>query len=220
MKYITSNDKKLAYKFTEGEGVGIIFIGGYKSIMKGRRRSRVISNFCKKNNIPFLEFDYSGYGASEGAENEWELKDWFQNLVDLIDNVAPQKNILIGHSMGGYLMLLAAMVRPKNVKGLIGMAAWFDNGIKTKLKKSSFKSVVQESYVGIEYAVDIKQPARFLHGLYDDVVSYQSSEYIADIIPHDNVEVLITKETEHSIEKKVDLDKVCEFIKELIKVKG
>jgi alpha-beta hydrolase superfamily lysophospholipase len=69
-----------------------------------------------------------GHGKSEGKFEEFTISDWRKDLLDIIDNIAKGPQILIGSSMGGWLMMLAAKARPKRIKGMIGLAAAPDFG--------------------------------------------------------------------------------------------
>ena len=55
-------------------------------------------------------------------ENLKIFSDWKKDLIDIIDNIAKGPQILVGSSMGGWLMFLAAKARPKRIAGLIGLA--------------------------------------------------------------------------------------------------
>ena len=46
-----------------------------------------------------------------------------KDLINIIDNVAKGPQILVGSSMGGWLMFLAAKARPSRVAGMLGLAA-------------------------------------------------------------------------------------------------
>ena len=70
-----------------------------------------------------LRFDYSGCGRSAGEFEAQSLAQWRDDALGMIDEVAQGPVVLVGSSMGGWLMLLAALARPEQVKGLIGVAA-------------------------------------------------------------------------------------------------
>ena len=69
-----------------------------------------------------LRFDYAGCGDSEGAFEEQTLADWLGDALALIDELIEGPVVLVGSSMGGWLMLLAARARPARVVGLVGVA--------------------------------------------------------------------------------------------------
>ena len=71
-----------------------------------------------------LRFDYGGCGAQRrrvrGAD---ACADWRDDALAMIDRVVEGPVVLVGSSMGGWLMLLAALARPERVAGLVGIAA-------------------------------------------------------------------------------------------------
>src|SRR3712207_9198326 len=62
-------------------------------------------------------------GASPGAFETQSLTDWLSDVVAAIDATGEARVVLVGSSMGGWLMLLAALERPERVAGLVGIAA-------------------------------------------------------------------------------------------------
>ncbi len=70
-----------------------------------------------------LRFDYSGCGASPGAFEDQTLAGWRDDALAMIDAHAEGPVVLVGSSMGGWVMLLAALARPDRVVGLVGIAA-------------------------------------------------------------------------------------------------
>src|SRR3546814_6530510 len=70
-----------------------------------------------------LRLDYSGCGASEGPFEDGTLDRWRDDVLKLIDTLVEGPVLLVGSSMGGWLMLLVACARPERVKALVGIAS-------------------------------------------------------------------------------------------------
>ncbi len=70
-----------------------------------------------------LLLDYSGCGQSAGRFADGTLSRWRDDVLALIDHVGADRVILVGSSMGGWLMLLVAQKLARRVAGLIGIAA-------------------------------------------------------------------------------------------------
>ena len=109
--YKNKQNHKIAYKSLKGRRLGIIFIHGLNSDMNGGK-ALAIERYARKNKLNFVRFDCRGHGKSEGKFEDFSMSDWRKDLLDIIDNVARGPQILIGSSMGGWLMMLAAKARP------------------------------------------------------------------------------------------------------------
>ena len=102
---------RLAYHHTQGDGPTIVFLPGYASDMKGAK-ALALEAWARRAGRAFLRFDYGGCGQSEGAFEEQTLAGWRDDVVAMLDQIATGPVVLIGSSMGGWLMLLAAKARP------------------------------------------------------------------------------------------------------------
>ena len=105
--FINKQNQYIAYKKIEGRKPGIVFIHGYNSDMEGEKALH-IEKFAKKKKLSFLRFDCRGHGKSQGKIDDYLITDWKNDLIDMINNKTKGKQILIGSSMGGWLMMLAA----------------------------------------------------------------------------------------------------------------
>jgi hypothetical protein len=121
--YITASDF-IAYHKHEGKknNASIIFLCGFMSDMEGIK-ALALEKFCQQRDCNFIRFDYFGHGKSSRKFTDCTIGAWKQNILDVIDKLTAGKQILIGSSMGGWLMLLAAMERPARIAGLIGIAS-------------------------------------------------------------------------------------------------
>ena len=128
MSYIINKlNQKIAYKYTKGHSPGIIFVHGLNSDIQGLK-AKNIEKYAKKNKLGFLRFDCRGHGQSFGRFEDFVISDWKQDLLYVIDELTKGPQILIGSSMGAWLMILAAKARPKKIAGLIGLSAAADFG--------------------------------------------------------------------------------------------
>lgn len=72
---------------------------------------------------PIIAFDWRGYGLSESpfADSYW-FPDYLGDLDTLLDVVSPDQPIdLVGHSMGGNVVMMYAGVRPERIRKLINL---------------------------------------------------------------------------------------------------
>ena len=119
--YINNLNQKIAYKYIKGKSPGIIFIHGLNSDMQGEK-ALSIQRYAKRKGFSFLRFDCRGHGKSYGKFHDFTMSDWKKDLLDMLDHVASGPQILLGSSMGGWLMMLAARARKSRIRGLIGLA--------------------------------------------------------------------------------------------------
>ena len=97
----------LAYRLTEGTGPTIVFLPGYASDMAGAK-ALALEVWARGAGRAFLRFDYAGCGASEGVFAEQTLAGWRDDVLAMLDGPAAGPVVLVGSSMGGWLMLLVA----------------------------------------------------------------------------------------------------------------
>ncbi len=67
--------------------------------------------------------DWRGYGKTEsgGADNFW-FPDYLADLDFLLDHYAPGQQVnLVGHSMGGNVVMLYGGVRPERIRRLVNL---------------------------------------------------------------------------------------------------
>ena len=101
---------------------GLVFCGGFMSDMTGTKAT-ALEAYAGARGLAFLRFDYRGHGASSGQFEEGTIGRWAEDAVAVIDAASAGPQILVGSSMGGWIMLLAALARPDRVAGLVGIAA-------------------------------------------------------------------------------------------------
>lgn len=90
---------------------------------------------CETTQLKGLAYERTGHGQSPALtsiRDERYLHNYAQEFTDFIDVVLPnQKIILVGHSDGGTISLLYAHLNPKNVLGVVTMAAHVINEPET-----------------------------------------------------------------------------------------
>src|ERR1700760_698401 len=101
---------RIAYDQRDGAGPTIVFLPGYGSDMSGSK-AVALNAWAEAQGRAMLRLDYRGCGASEGVFGEATLDDWREDALDLIDTLTQGPVILVGSSMGGWLMLLIALER-------------------------------------------------------------------------------------------------------------
>lgn len=118
----TPQGRRLAYHRTPGTGPGVVFLGGFKSDMTGTK-AQFLQAWAQDRGRPFLRFDYSGHGQSDGDFLDGAIGDWFEDALGAIETLTEGPQVLVGSSMGGWIALLVARAIPERIAGLIGIAA-------------------------------------------------------------------------------------------------
>jgi pimeloyl-ACP methyl ester carboxylesterase len=113
--------RRLAYRYTDGRGPTLVFLPGYMSDMDGSKAT-ALHCWAATEGRAMLRFDYGGCGASTGEFEAQSLADWRSDVLAIIDGVTEGPALLVGSSMGGWLMLLAALAWPERIAGLVGIA--------------------------------------------------------------------------------------------------
>ena len=120
---LTQDDgETIAYHQTPGKSPGIVFLTGFKSDMTGSK-ALATERLCKNLGHAFLRFDYFGHGKSSGLFEEGTIGRWAKDTTTVLDKLTKGPQILVGSSMGGWIMLLAAQSRIERIAGLVGIAA-------------------------------------------------------------------------------------------------
>src|SRR5713226_9385264 len=112
----------VAYRRRAGRIPGVVFLGGFMSDMTGTK-AEALDRFCATRGQAYLRFDYFGHGASSGAFRDATVGRWKADALAVLDELTEGPQVLVGSSLGGWIMLLAALARPERVRALVGIAA-------------------------------------------------------------------------------------------------
>ncbi|MDP9056342.1 MAG: alpha/beta hydrolase [Pseudomonadota bacterium] len=117
------NGRRIACRFTPGAGPTLVFLPGYMSDMAGAK-AQALFDWAQTNARACLLLDYSGCGASPGDFAQGTLSRWRDEVLAVIAARVPGPVVMVGSSIGGWLMLLVALkLPPEQVAGLVGIAA-------------------------------------------------------------------------------------------------
>lgn len=114
--------RQLAYDQTEGDGPGVVFLGGFRSDKEGTK-ALYLEDWAQRRGRAYLRFDYSGHGQSSGAFEDGTIGDWAEDAAAIIASLTEGRQILVGSSMGGWIALLLAREVPDRVAGVVTIAA-------------------------------------------------------------------------------------------------
>ena len=239
--FINKKKERIHYKSIKGKGPGIIFIHGLNSDMSGQK-ALSIERFARKNKLKFIRFECRGHGKSSGKFEDFTISDWKKDLLDIIDNIAKGPQILIGSSMGGWLMFLAAKKRPSKIIGMIGLAAapdyineFYKNLTNKKKQEIKKRGIIKYSSYGFSYLIKKKyfvdgkkniilnrefkwsKPLILIQGLKDKVVKPEVTEKIVKKIKGNQIQIKLLKNSDHRLSEPFDLKIINESIESIIK---
>jgi len=226
-EYFDRGGVRLAMRRRDGRGPTLVFLPGYMSDMEGAKAS-ALDAWAEAEGRPMLRFDYAGCGLSEGDFEAQTLAGWRDDVLAMIDGVDGPV-ILTGSSMGGWLMLLAALARPERVAGLVGIAAapdftdWgFDDAQKTTIWEAG-RIEEQSPYGEAPYVttrifwesgealkllggeIAIHCPVRLLHGLDDPDVPWRISLRLMERLRSADARTILVKGGDHRLSRPSDI---------------
>ncbi|MFN7224819.1 MAG: alpha/beta fold hydrolase [Paracoccaceae bacterium] len=118
----TTQGRRIAYHLSQGQGPGVVFLGGFRSDMTGTK-AVYLQDWALTQGRAFLRFDYSGHGQSSGAFVDGAVGDWAEDALEAITRLTVGPQVLVGSSMGGWIALLVAKAIPQRIAGMVGIAA-------------------------------------------------------------------------------------------------
>ena len=245
-KFINRLDNNtIAYNQLTGKNSGIVFLSGFNSDMQGKK-ALYLEKWAKENNHSFLRFDYSGHGQSSGTIDSTCFSDWYQDAEYLINKLTQDKQILIGSSMGAWIMLMLVKRIPQKISAIIGLAPAPDFPkllIWNKMSGSEKRKLVKNRKTSIKYedgskndfsyklikdsfknltlskSITFNGPVYLYHGMADDAVPYDLSiKIIKNFTGTKDVKLLLERDAGHRLSDIHQLKTITNIIEE-IKIK-
>ena len=224
---------RLAYRHTPGAGPALVFLPGYMSDMAGGKATALFDWAAAEGHACLL-LDYAGCGLSDGLFADQTLLDWRGDVLDLIDAKAEGPVVIVGSSMGGWLMLLTALALvqrdgPARVAGLVGIAAapdftdWGFSDAEKAIIQAEGALLEETPYSDQPYMttrafwqsgeanrllgseIPLACPVRLLHGQEDGDVPPETSLRLASALASADVQVTLVKGGDHRLSRDTDI---------------
>ncbi|MGB3754295.1 MAG: alpha/beta hydrolase [Parerythrobacter sp.] len=220
--------RRIACRFTPGTMPAIVFLPGYMSDMEGGKASALFAQ-CKVDGRACLLLDYSGCGQSSGDFADGTLSRWRDEVLALIAAHELERVVLVGSSMGGWLMLLAGLALDGDrLAGLVGIAAApdFTQWGRTDTERAALErgeTVYEPSEYGdplphhpgfhadgeahrlLDTDIALTCPVRLLHGQDDIAVPPALSTQLAAALRSDDIQVTLVKAGDHRLSRPSDI---------------
>lgn len=226
--HLMPDGRAIAYRHTPGTGPALVFLPGYMSDMAGSKASAVF-DWAAAQGRACLLLDYSGCGQSPGDFADGSLSRWRDEVLVLIEAKLAGPIVLIGSSMGGWLMLLVARAIPERIAGLVGIAAapdfteWgYDEAQKTQLAEG--QTVLEpnpygpeptptharfwadgQSQLQLAAPIPVDAPVRLLHGIEDADVPVAIGHRLLDALRSADVQLTLVKGGDHRLSRDEDI---------------
>lgn len=226
--YTMSDGRRIAYRYAGGDGPTLVFLPGYMSDMDGSKATALF-DWAANEGRACLLLDYSGCGHSSGDFADGTLSRWREEVLALIDAHTNGPVVLIGSSMGGWLMLLAGLALGSRLAGLVGIAAAPDftewgNSAQDKARLAAGETVYEPNPYGpeptphhpgffadgqaqrlLDSGIAIDAPVRLLHGQRDQDVPWDISMQLAVALRSDAVQLVLVKDGDHRLSRPQDI---------------
>ena len=219
---------RIAYRHRPGRGPTLVYLTGYRGEMLGTKASAVDA-WGQQTGRAVLRLDYAGYGESDGDFEAQSLEDRLGDVLLAMDAAGVGRAVLMGSSMGGWIMLLAALGTPERIAGLIGIAAapdftdWgFDEAKRETLRVHGridhpsdgggtyptsrvFWDSGQRNLL-LDRGIPYNGPLRLIHGDADETVPWAISTRLMSALGSADVQLTLVKDGDHRLQRPGDID--------------
>ena len=243
--FLTSRNRKINYLLINKKSqITVVFFHGFMSDMIGKKPI-AIENFCKKQKLNFLKFEYSGHGKSSGKFTDGNISKWTNDAKSLIrSKTKKSKNLIfVGSSMGSWIALNLFAHFKKKLKAFIGIASapeFLEELMWKKFNRKIKKIIMTKKIYHLDHGeysypltkqlildgrknkilnnkINLNIPIVLLHGKKDEIVPLKVSRNILKICRKSKKKFIKIKNGDHSLSRKGDLKILCSELKNLIK---
>ena len=234
-----ADGSRIACRLRPGQSPTLVFFPGYASDMEGTK-ALALDAFAERRGLAMLRFDYSGTGSSGGSFEEGTLDRWLDESLAAIDRLTEGPLLLIGSSMGGWIALHAALLRPERAVGLVGIAAapdfteWgFSAEQKAELKRNGRieepnpygpePQVVTRAFWEsgqrlqlLDAEIAIACPVRLIHGEIDEEVPIEVASRTMGRLRSADVQLLTVKGGGHRLSEPHEIEAILRTVASLL----
>jgi pimeloyl-ACP methyl ester carboxylesterase len=238
-----SDGATIAYRRLAGRPPGVVFLGGFHSDMTGTK-AVFLEDYCRRRGRAYLRFDYFGHGGSSGDAADGTIGRWVGDAIAVLDASTRGPQILVGSSMGGWIMLMAALSRRERVHALVGIGAapdFTEDLLWPRLDVAQREALAAEGSTTLSSEYDpagyritrtlfaegrrhlvlrgslaVDCPVRLLHGMRDEAVPWRTSLRLAECLESRDVALTLVKDGDHRLSSVQDLARLAATLDELL----
>ena len=243
--FLTPKKRKINYLLINKKSqITVVFFHGFMSDMTGKNPI-ALQNFCKKQKLNFLKFEYSGHGKSSGKFTDGNISKWTHDAKSLIRSKTKKSKslIFVGSSMGSWIALNLFSYFKKKLKAFIGIASapeFLEELMWKKFNRKIKKIIMTKKIYHLDHGeysypltkqlildgrknkilnnkINLNIPIVLLHGKKDEIVPLKVSRNILKICRKSKKKFIKIKNGDHSLSRKSDLKILCSELKNLIK---
>jgi pimeloyl-ACP methyl ester carboxylesterase len=221
--FIDVAGRRIGYRLRDGAQPTLVFLPGYASDMEGTK-ALALDAFAEQQGFGMLRLDYSGTGSSGGRFEDGTLAAWLEEALAAVGRLTQGPLVVIGSSMGGWIALHMALLRPERVAALVGIAAapdftdWgFADGEAAEragLARAFWESGQRLLLLDQEIAVDC--PVRLLHGEPDEEVPLEVAFRLMRTLRSADVQLLTLKGGGHRLSEPHEIEAMLRTVANLL----
>ncbi len=238
---------RIAYNWVSGTKPstkpGVVFLHGLMSD-RGGTKALALEAHCIARGYSYVRFDMYGHGESTGRFEDGSVSRWVQDAVTVLDQATEGPQVLVGSSMGGWVMLKTALARPARVAALAGIAVapdFTEDLMWPKMTDAQRTEIMDRGVIDVpsDYTdgpyrigklliedgrknlllrdtIALTCPARFIHGQRDESVPWETSLRVAEKLAGDDVQVRFVKDGDHRLSRPQDLAMICALVDDAV----
>jgi pimeloyl-ACP methyl ester carboxylesterase len=234
----------LAWRRIPGRGPTVLWLGGFRSDMAGTK-AQALAEWAERTGRAFLRFDYFGHGESSGDFVQGGcITRWREDALAVIDDLTEGPLVLVGSSMGGWISLLAAAVRPERIAAqvLVAPAPDFTEALMKPAFTPEALRALEDDGVWMEPSdydpagypitrlliedgarwsvlpgpLGFEGPVRILQGACDESVPWTHAHELMDALESADVVFTLVKDGDHRLSRPQDLARLIAAVEEVV----
>ena len=236
---------RLAFLQQEGSGPTIVWLGGYRSDMRGTKAEH-LGAFAAREGLAYLRFDYSGHGESDGRLEDGTISRWTDEAAAIVEARTAGPLILVGSSMGAWIALRLARhwaKDPGRLAGLLLLAPAPDftaRLVEPSLTGPECQALDRDGFIArpSEYSdeptiytkalledggraavmdgpIVTGCPVRIIQGMADPDVPHTHALELVSHLPGDGVTLTLVADGDHRLSRPEDLARMEAAVREL-----
>lgn len=219
LAFLELDDRRIAYRLRPGSSPALVFLPGYASDMEGAK-ALALDGFAEARGQALLRLDYSGTGSSEGRFEDGTLALWLEECLAAVDQLTDGPLVVVGSSMGGWIALHLALLRPERVAAVVGIAAAPDftdwglqrgeGGITPAFRESGQRLLL------LNREIPIDCPVRLIHGAADGDVPLDIAFRTMRALRSADVQVTVIKDGGHRLSEPREIDTILRIVSDLL----